>query len=170
MGLFSFIREAGKKIFKSGDEVRQADPAASAEAIHQQQLAALRAHVQGMGLNIKNLDVRFDAADGEVVLTGEAASRADYEKAALMAGNVAGIFKVDNQMTIAPAAQAAPQEAESDTYEVKKGDTLWAIAERYYGSGAKYKQIVEANQPMIKNENEIYPGQVLRIPRQHAQK
>ncbi len=168
MGLFSFIREAGKKIFKSGDEVRQADPAASAEAIHQQQLAALRAHVQGMGLNIKNLDVRFDAADGEVVLTGEAASRADYEKAALMAGNVSGIYKVDNQMTIAPAAQAQPQEAESDTYEVKKGDTLWAIAEHYYGSGAKYKQIVEANQPMIKNENEIYPGQVLRIPKQHA--
>lgn len=168
MGLFSFIREAGKKIFKSGEEVRKADPAATNEAIHQQQLAALRAHVQGMGLNIKNLDVRFDAADGEVVLTGEAATRADYEKAALMAGNVSGIYKVDNQMTIAPAAQTQQQEAESDTYEVKKGDTLWAIAEHYYGSGAKYKQIVEANQPMIKNENEIYPGQVLRVPKQHA--
>lgn len=168
MGLFSFLREAGKKIFKSNDEVRKADPSVSAEAIRQQQIAALRAHVQSLGLNVKNLDVHFDAADGEIVLTGEAASRADYEKAALMAGNVAGIFKVDNNMTLAPGALNAQPELESDTYEVKQGDTLWAIAEHFYHNGAKYKQIVEANQPMIKNENEIYPGQVLRIPKQTA--
>ncbi len=164
MGLFSFIRDAGKKIFGSKEEIQQQNPSANADAIRQQQVSALRAHVQSLGLNIQNLDVRFDAADGEVVLTGQAASRADYEKAALMAGNVSGIFKVDNQMTIA-AATAASEEAESDTYEVKKGDTLWAIAEHFYGNGAQYKRIVEANQPMIKNENEIYPGQTLRIPK-----
>ena len=163
MGLFSFLKEAGKKIFKSHDEAVQENPAITADAVRQQQVNALRQHVQSLGLNVQNLDVRFDAADGEIVLTGEAASMADYEKAALMAGNVAGVFKVDNQMTI---AAAAPEEQQaSDTYEVKKGDTLWAISERYYGNGSKYKAIVEANQPMIKDENEIYPGQTLRIPK-----
>jgi nucleoid-associated protein YgaU len=163
MGLFSFLREAGKKIFKSHDEVKKENPAVTQEAIHQQQIQALRAHVQSLGLNIQNLDVRFAGTEGAIVLTGQAASKADYEKAALMAGNVAGIFTVDNQMTI--AAQAAAAEPDSETYEIKKGDTLWAISEKYYGSGAKYPEIVKANQPMIKDADEIYPGQTLRIPK-----
>ena len=81
-----------------------------------------------------------------------------------MAGNVMGISKVNNQITIAAAPQAKP-EPESDTYEIKKGDTLWAIATKYYGDGNKYPTIVAANQPMIKDADEIYPGQVLRIPK-----
>lgn len=44
---------------------------------------------------------------------------------------------------------------------VKRGDTLWAIAEKYLGSGTKYQQIVQENN--IKNPNLIYPGQVFKI-------
>ncbi len=168
MGLFSFIKEAGKKIFKSNDEAKKEDPSASADAVRAQQVTALRNYVRGIGLNIQNLDVHFDASDSEVVLTGQAATFEDYEKAALMAGNVAGIFKVDNQMTIAAAPVATAPPVQSDTYEIKKGDTLWAIAEKYYGSGAKYPEIVKANQPMIKDADEIYPGQTLRIPKMNA--
>ena len=46
-------------------------------------------------------------------------------------------------------------------YVVKKGDTLWAIATQYLGSGKKYTQIASENN--IKNPNLIYPGQVLKI-------
>ena len=46
-------------------------------------------------------------------------------------------------------------------YVVKKGDTLWAIAKKYLGSGTKYPQI--ANENNIKNPNLIYPGQVFKI-------
>lgn len=46
-------------------------------------------------------------------------------------------------------------------YVVKKGDTLWAIATQYLGSGEKYTQIASENN--IKNPNLIYPGQVLKI-------
>lgn len=46
-------------------------------------------------------------------------------------------------------------------YVVKRGDTLWAIASRYLGSGTKYPQIAQENG--IKNPNLIYPGQVFRI-------
>lgn len=46
-------------------------------------------------------------------------------------------------------------------YVVKRGDTLWAIAEKYLGSGKKYPQIAQENN--IKNPDLIYPGQVFRI-------
>ena len=51
-------------------------------------------------------------------------------------------------------------------HTVKKGDTLSAIAKRYYGSGAKqyYELIQSANKDLIKDVNLIYPGQVLKIP------
>ena len=163
MGLFSFIRDAGKKIFGSKEEEQKKNPAATEEQIHQQQMQAIRQHVMSYGINIKNLDVRYTGL-GEIAITGEAATMADYEKAALMAGNIMGITKVDNNLTIAqqPAAVAAPKP--SRTHTVEKGDTLWAIAEKVYGNGTKYQLIVEANQPMIKDANEIYPGQVLRLP------
>lgn len=50
------------------------------------------------------------------------------------------------------------------TYTVKKGDTLWAIAAKYYGNGAQYNKIYNANTDKISNPNLIYPGQVLTIP------
>lgn len=50
------------------------------------------------------------------------------------------------------------------TYSVKKGDTLWGIAKKYYGNGAKYPTIYNANKDKIKNPNLIYVGQVFTIP------
>ena len=47
-------------------------------------------------------------------------------------------------------------------YTVKKGDTLWAIAQRYLGSGYKYKEIKDLN---TLNSDMIYPGQTLKIPK-----
>lgn len=56
------------------------------------------------------------------------------------------------------------RKAEQRTHTVIGGDTLWDIAVKYYGSGAKYTNIVSANKDKIKNPNLIYPGQVLKIP------
>lgn len=50
------------------------------------------------------------------------------------------------------------------TYTVKSGDCLWNIAKKYYGKGAQYTKIYNANKGKIKNPNLIYPGQVLTIP------
>lgn len=53
----------------------------------------------------------------------------------------------------------------AQTYTVKKGDCLWNIAKKFYGSGAKYTIIYNANKGVIGgNPNLIYPGQVFTIP------
>ncbi|MCR9277934.1 MAG: LysM peptidoglycan-binding domain-containing protein [Pseudomonadaceae bacterium] len=61
-----------------------------------------------------------------------------------------------------PSAEAAPEE--SRFYEIQKGDTLWAIASKAYGNGARYTEIVDANPNVIDNPDRIYPGQKIRIP------
>lgn len=65
-----------------------------------------------------------------------------------------------------------PETASSDTYTVVKGDCLWAIAQRFLGSGARYGEIYTANQSTIDSATgiygaskyTIYPGQVFTIP------
>ncbi|HLF77912.1 MAG TPA: LysM peptidoglycan-binding domain-containing protein [Dehalococcoidia bacterium] len=49
-------------------------------------------------------------------------------------------------------------------YEVVSGDTLSGIAQHWYGNGALFPRIFEANRDQITNPNLIFPGQVLRIP------
>ncbi|GAA0122257.1 LysM peptidoglycan-binding domain-containing protein [Clostridium faecium] len=48
------------------------------------------------------------------------------------------------------------------THTVVSGDTLWHIAKRYLGDGARYSEIAKLNN--IKNPDLIYPGQVFKIP------
>jgi len=62
----------------------------------------------------------------------------------------------------APEAPAAPAAPAARKYTVVSGDTLWAIAERFYGDGNKYPQIAEASG--IANPDLIHPGQELTIP------
>lgn len=154
MGLFTFLKNAGKKLFGGKEDDH------SPEALNAKRQAILD-YVSQMGLNIQNFDAQIDE-NGKVTLSGEVQNMADYEKVALMAGNISGVSEVDNNMTFA-TEDATPQ---SSYHTVEKGDTLWAISEKFYGDGTKYPVIVEANQPMIKDADEIYPGQVLRIPAQ----
>ncbi|MBS9532672.1 LysM peptidoglycan-binding domain-containing protein [Mycobacterium sp. M1] len=62
----------------------------------------------------------------------------------------------------APVAEEAPAAPAAQKYTVVAGDTLFAIAERFYGDGNKYPQIAEASG--IANPDLIHPGQELTIP------
>ena len=96
--------------------------------------------------------------DGAAVVSGIALSQEAKEKLLVAVGNIAGISSVDDQVkTDAPAK-------ESQFYTVKSGDTLSAISKQVYGDANKYNKIFEANKPMLKSPEKIYPGQVLRIP------
>lgn len=58
-----------------------------------------------------------------------------------------------------------PTPPPAKTYTVKKGDSLWAIAKKELGSGARYTEIYSLNKDTIgKNPNLIYPGQVFTLP------
>lgn len=67
--------------------------------------------------------------------------------------------KKEKKVTSTPKASSAKR-----TYTVKRGDCLWNIAKRFYGNGASYTKIYDANTNKIANPNLIYPGQVFVIP------
>lgn len=151
MGLFSFIKGVGAKVFGSKEE------AAPVEEKAQLKASALLGHVQALGLPFNSLKVVVKA-DDTVEVSGEVAKQEDAEKIVLALGNVEGVESVDNLMTV---AEPAP---EARYHTVEKGDWLSKIADKYYGDPMKYNVIFEANKPMLKDPDEIYPGQVLRIP------
>lgn len=52
----------------------------------------------------------------------------------------------------------------TDHYTVKRGDTLWGIAQRFLGNGEGYKEIYAANKGVIgSNPNLIRPGENLLV-------
>ena len=144
MGILSFIKEVGEKVF-GGNEAQAATP------------EDLKKELAKHGLNADGLDI---AVDGDkVTVKGNAATTADAEKIAIAIGNTQGVASVDNQLA------AATTEEESNFYTVKSGDTLSKISKDQYGDANQYQKIFEANRPMLSHPDKIYPGQVLRIPK-----
>ena len=158
MGLFSFIKDAGEKLF-GHKEVEQAASASAPNLAELNQKAgdAIKTYIEKQNLGLSGLGVTFDGASGKVALSGSAPSQEAAEKASLAAGNVASVTSVDNNLQY-PAGTA------SQYHDVVSGDTLSAIAKKYYGDASKYPVIFEANKPMLSDPNKIYPGQKLRIP------
>lgn len=163
MGMISFIKEAGEKLFGIG-KAQAAEPAAAAAspeqlaALNQTASQAIASYIQSMKLNVDALDVAFDGASGTVTVAGIAPDQATKEKVVLCCGNVAHVAAVNDLITV------ATPEPESQMYTVVKGDNLSKISKAFYGTPNKYPQIFEANKPMLSHPDRIYPGQVLRIP------
>ena len=141
MGLFDFFKDMGEKIFGSEDEAAE----------------KIKENIEASNPGIQDLNVTYN--DGVVELTGTAESAEAMEKAVLMAGNVKGVSEVK-----ADGVSAPPQPAPVEYYVIQKGDSLSAIAKRYYGNAKDYPRIFDANREVIKNPDLIYPGQKIRIP------
>lgn len=163
MGLFDFVKEAGNKLFGGGDKdeaktaaTPAADPQAAREAADRRRGAALVKLVEGFGFEVADLTVKVEG--DTATLKGAVASQELREKVVLAVGNVSGISRVDDRLTV-----EAP-EPEATFYTVVRGDTLSKIAKVHYGNANKYMVIFEANRPMLEHPDKIYPGQVLRIP------
>ncbi len=150
MGLFSFIKDAGEKLFGGKDA------AAAPQDLNAAAGAAIEKYIGTQNLGVSDVKVAFDA--GNVTVTGAAPTQAAKEKVTLCCGNVSSVSAVDNQMSV------TNPEPEAQYHDVVSGDNLSKIAKQYYGDPNKYPVIFEANKPMLSDPNKIYPGQKLRIP------
>ena len=140
MGLWNFVKTAGKSVFGAAE-------AAQPEA------EALKKEVSDLGLDAEGLDISVEG--DKVKVKGKAASQEMKEKVILAVGNIEGVAAVEDEV-----------EGDDPVFHtVEEGDTLWAISEKALGNGAHYEKIFEANKPMLSHPDKIYPGQVLRIPK-----
>jgi len=152
MGFFDFISGAGKTLLGKGDDA-----------------GAIKEEIESSfdSLPVDGLVVDVETEKELVTLAGVAQDYPTREKAILIAGNVEGISQVgaDQLITMEQISEENQREIPEEIfYTIEKGDTLWAIATKYYDDGSKYTHIVDANIEVIKDADLIYPGQTIRIP------
>lgn len=148
MGLISFIKNAGAKVFGKSKEEKEED-----------RIALIKSHIQRYGFLVD--DLKVDVAGEKITIAGKVDSLAVKSKIIVAAGNIEGISEVEDLLVI---KEARPEEPDVRYYTVHKGDSLSKIAKEVYGNANKYPVIFEANKPMLKDPDLIYPGQVLVIP------
>ena len=73
-------------------------------------------------------------------------------------------MKIKIYLTKTTAAQRNDAPAADKTYTVRKGDSLWRIAKREYGSGLQWRRIYDANRSVIPDSMILREGQVIMIP------
>jgi nucleoid-associated protein YgaU len=164
MGFFDFIRETGARLFGDDDEPEAPTEEVDEAAVAEQKAQTIRDLLNSeLGESAAGLEAAYAA--GDVTLSGECETIAVKEKAILLAGNVLGVARVnDDNVTV-----TAPEpEDETEFYVIQAGDSLSKIAKQYYDDAQKYTLIFEANREVIGEPDLIYPGQTIRIPKLEA--
>lgn len=163
MGVFDFIRNAGKKLSDIGSKPATGPAAGTSGGSQSAPTRAgdsIEAYVRAHNIDADGLAIDFDVDRATATVRGTAKDQATREMIVLLTGNINGVERVDDQMSVAGRADAPA----ANFYTVKSGDTLSKIAKQHYGDANRYPDIFEANRPMLKDPDEIFPGQVLRIP------
>lgn len=142
MGLFDFWKDKGDNVID--DQEKAAED--------------IQSHVEAADVKVDDLSVAYN--DGVVELEGKAASAEDKERAVITAGNIKGVGEVNADKLDAPA-----EDTGVEYYTIESGDTLSALAKKYFGDAMQYTRIFEANRGIISDPDKIYPGQKIRIPK-----
>jgi nucleoid-associated protein YgaU len=120
----------------------------------------------------RNEDLRFDEREGKLQITGVVATEEQKNRIWAAIRTVpAWQREVVVNLRVQPKSAAAKTSSRagasggaSQTHTVVAGDTLSAIAERYFGDARQTTKILDANRDLLVNPDKIRPGQVLRIP------
>jgi nucleoid-associated protein YgaU len=142
MGLFNFSRGKGKTL----------GAAQAAEAPPSKEM--LEKELDDLGLDRSEVEIEVEPERHRVRIRGRPKDQATREKVILAVGNVEGVAEVEDEA----------DGPEPRFHTVVAGESLWGIAEATLGEGSRYMEIFEANTPMLRDPDEIYPGQVLRLP------
>lgn len=62
------------------------------------------------------------------------------------------------------AVKEVDHTSEFQTYTVQKGDTLWKISHKFYGTGKDWRKIYQANSTILSNPDKVKAGSQIRIP------
>lgn len=146
MSLLDFAKDVGRQLFDTDAEAAD----------------TIKEHLDIKLSGLKNVTVEFD--DGVATICGECVNEATRNSAVLIAGNVKGVEKVIADDLTFPPPKVEEEKEKVEFYEIVSGDTLGAIAKRYYGNASLYTRIHEANKELIPDPNKIYPGQKIKIP------
>lgn len=153
MSVFHFVASAGRLL--SGTSRKQQDashpvptpPSGNAILNEFKKLGLTQLH----GLNVR-------VVDRTAHVTAVVPDAQTRETVILAAGNIAGIDRVDAQITV-------PQSVPVPTFHtVKDGETLSDIAEHYHGNPDAHPELLEANSLIVNKTEGNYAGQVIRIP------
>jgi nucleoid-associated protein YgaU len=171
MSVWTFVKEAGERIVENAKAAARFGPADAPEPTRAPSSPdntggksagdAIADYIRAQNLEVSDLKVAFEASSSTVRVSGTAKDQPTKEKVILCCGNISGVEKVIDELSVKEAA--APP---SQFHTVVKGDTLSGIAKKYYGDASKYPEIFAANKPMLSHPDKIYPGQSLRIPKQ----
>jgi LysM repeat protein len=116
-------------------------------------------------VSVEDYNIDESASDGlDLSVDVKLKQYRDYGTKTVKIGTATNNTTATQKTATVTTERATTTAPTTTTYTVVKGDTLWAIAKKYYGNGAKYTKIYEANKDKIKNPNLIYPGQVFTIP------
>lgn len=162
MGMFDFVKNAGENLLKRVGIDSEPDSGDIVAKIKEHKL-----QVDGLSVGVQ---------DDLAAVSGVVPDQETKEKVVLVVGNVKGIARVHDMLSLPEAGpvaepevteavrEPAPEPEAAQFYTVVSGDTLGKIAKAHYGNAMKYPVIFEANKPMLSDPDRIYPGQVLRIP------
>lgn len=161
MAQFKFILEAGVQIpeikQKGSHTASKSRKVEDLEDNHLNHAASerLEQQVHKLGLSVRSLNIQVE---GQTVhLSATVTNQELKEKLILLVGNVQGISEVEEQVRV----DHKGDEAHFHTVTVE--DNLKLIAQKYLANKDRFPEIIEANKPFISDENDLYPGMVIRI-------
>ncbi|WP_078888255.1 LysM peptidoglycan-binding domain-containing protein [Streptomyces sclerotialus] len=162
MTTYEFVPEAGHQLQtdrqlaspSANEPVEAVEPVEPVEPVVV--ASQLKARLEDLGLTCDHFHV--DVAGMTAIVSGDAAMQEQKEKILLALGNVVGVARVEDRITVG-------QEGMKPRFvTVQEGESLTDVAKRIYGDAEASRKILDANSPVLSGPDQIYPGQVLRAP------